>query len=259
MADQVVGAAGHQLRLVLLCHRGAPVAPDVHAGPDREPQPESEEDEPEAGAPRIRVEAVTPKGSQADQEDHDDNDHRPDTQLAGPRDAAPLHREGRRRASRSRTPPIRWRRRARQRARDSYFHSAGREVTSSAGSRGRGAWRVPWGWLNSYRTRTSKRLTRGLGCRYCSYDSRPGSRTCRRLCRRGGIRRCAGCRFIGDGGRHGFLRSTSSARLLVRCGDPTAGRVGGRGRHLHRAVRVQPHRERRPDPDARYDRHVDAA
>src|SRR3954471_21170314 len=72
VADQVVRAAGHQLWLVLLGHRGAPVASDVDAGPDRKSQPESEDDEPEAGAPRIRVEAVVAEGSQADQEDHDD-------------------------------------------------------------------------------------------------------------------------------------------------------------------------------------------
>ncbi len=51
--------------------------------------------EPEASAPWIRVEALVSKGSQADQEDRTDDDHRPDTQLAGPRNAAPLHGEGR--------------------------------------------------------------------------------------------------------------------------------------------------------------------
>ena len=59
-----------------------------------EPQPEREEDEPEAGAPWIRVEAVASEGSQADQEDGKDDDHRPDAQLAGPSEAPPLHGEG---------------------------------------------------------------------------------------------------------------------------------------------------------------------
>ena len=67
VANQVVGTAGHQLWLVLLRHRGAPVTPDVHARPDREPQPQGEADGP-CGAPRIGVEAVAPKRSQANQE-----------------------------------------------------------------------------------------------------------------------------------------------------------------------------------------------
>src|ERR1700733_4179397 len=94
MANQAVGAAGHQLRFILLRHWCAPVAPDVHAGPDGEPQPECEEKEPEASTPWIRVETALSEGPQADQENGQDDDPRPDAQLAGPKDAAPFHGEG---------------------------------------------------------------------------------------------------------------------------------------------------------------------
>src|SRR5215831_12909829 len=68
VANQLVGAAGHELWVGLLRHRGAPVPPEMNASPDREPQPYSEEDEAEASAPRICIEAVAAKGSQANQE-----------------------------------------------------------------------------------------------------------------------------------------------------------------------------------------------
>src|SRR5262249_2221120 len=56
--------------------------------------PQCEEDQAEAGAPRICIAAVAAKGSQSNQEDRGDDEHRPDTQLARPRDAAPLCEEG---------------------------------------------------------------------------------------------------------------------------------------------------------------------
>src|SRR4029077_17008044 len=93
VTNQVVGAAGHQFRVVLLRHRGAPVAPDVRAGPDREPQSQGEEDEPDGSAPGIGVEAVAPKCPQANQEAYDDNDDTPDPHPGAPRNAALLGRK----------------------------------------------------------------------------------------------------------------------------------------------------------------------
>src|SRR5256885_7583679 len=95
MAHEAIRAARHELRLVLLRHRGAPVAPDVDARPDREAQAEGEEDEPDAGQPRIGVDAVAAKRSEPNEEAGDRRDHHPDPELARPRDAASLHGEGR--------------------------------------------------------------------------------------------------------------------------------------------------------------------
>ena len=80
MANQVVRAAGYQFWLVLLCH-WAPVAPDVHTGPDRESQPDSECGEPETSTPGFSSEVVVAKGAGVDQDDHDDRDDRAETQL----------------------------------------------------------------------------------------------------------------------------------------------------------------------------------
>ncbi len=82
VADEAVGTTGHELRLILLHHRHAPVASDVHASPDREPQPENEEEDPEGSAPRIGVQVVAAEGPQAEQDDGDNDDRRPDAQLA---------------------------------------------------------------------------------------------------------------------------------------------------------------------------------
>jgi hypothetical protein len=92
----VVRATGHQLRVFLLRHWGAPVAPEVDARPDSERQPRGEEGEADTGAPRIGVGAEALKRPQANQEDREGGDHHPDAYLPGPGNAAPLHGERRR-------------------------------------------------------------------------------------------------------------------------------------------------------------------
>ena len=85
----------HELRLVLLRHRGSPVAPDGPPCPDRERETEGEEGDPDTGAPGIGVECVVPpERSEADEDHHDDEDHHPDPPLAPPLHAASLHGEG---------------------------------------------------------------------------------------------------------------------------------------------------------------------
>src|SRR5208282_3950663 len=94
----------------------------------------TEQGEPEASAPRVRVEAVPPKGPQAEQENHDDNDHRPDTQLAGPRHAAPLHRKGRHEPVQPERCPSDGKDELYHMHHDSDCHSAWRYATRSSGS-----------------------------------------------------------------------------------------------------------------------------
>src|SRR5208282_377160 len=94
----------------------------------------TEQGEPEASAPRVRVEAVPPKGTQAEQENHDDNDHRPDTQLAGPRHAAPLHKKGRHEPVQPERCPSDGKDELYHMHHDSDCHSAWRYATRSSGS-----------------------------------------------------------------------------------------------------------------------------
>ena len=67
----------------------------MYSRPDREAQSEREEDKADAGSPGIGVDALALEHSEADQNDREDDDQHPDPQLAGPRDMALLHGEGR--------------------------------------------------------------------------------------------------------------------------------------------------------------------